>query len=195
VGRRAVLVASAAPAALAGAVRAAGGEMGLEEAVPGAATVLVVARRREDLPALVRLLEDLPALGGPDQGREAAVEIPVRYDGPDLSAVAAATGLGVGEVVAAHAGATYRGAFSGFAPGFCYLEGLPETLRLPRRPEPRPRVPAGAVAVADRYSAVYPRQSPGGWHLLGVTSERLWDSSATPPARIRPGTTVRFVRA
>jgi KipI family sensor histidine kinase inhibitor len=120
------------------------------------------------------------------------VVIPVRYDGADLAAVAAATGLTVGEVVAAHCGATYRVAFCGFAPGFGYLTGLPERLHVPRRSTPRTRVPAGAVAIAAGYAAVYPRPSPGGWHLLGSTDLVLFDPDRQPPALLAPGNVVRF---
>jgi len=127
----------------------------------------------------------LPAPGG-------VVEIPVRYDGADLATVASLTGLSVGEVVAAHAGGDYRGAFCGFAPGFCYLTGLPAVLQLPRRREPRPAVPAGAVAIADCYSAVYPRATPGGWHLLGTSGVAVWETARRPPALVTPGTPVRF---
>ncbi len=122
----------------------------------------------------------------------AIVEIPVHYDGADLGAVGEETGLGAEGVVAAHSGAVYRGLFCGFAPGFCYLEGLPEELRLPRLAEPRPRVPCGSVAIADRYSAVYPAATPGGWRLIGHTDVRLWDSRRDPPALVGPGTAVRF---
>lgn len=200
VGRRGLLVAVADPAGAAArlADAAAGAGVVLAEVVPGAETVLVVAttdrasQALRDLVAAALNRHAAPA-SQPGPGAENdVVDIPVRYDGPDLDAVAEHTGLTPEAVVAAHSGAAYRGAFSGFAPGFCYLDGLPEALRVPRRDEPRTRVPAGAVAVADRYTAVYPRPSPGGWQLLGTTTERLWDSSRTPPARIRPGTAVRF---
>jgi KipI family sensor histidine kinase inhibitor len=107
--------------------------------------------------------------------------------------VAAATGLEVAEVVDRHRRAAYRVAFCGFSPGFAYLTGLDPALHLPRRAEPRTRVPAGSVAVAGPYTAVYPRATPGGWHLLGTCGQRLWDPDADPPARLTPGTRVRFV--
>jgi KipI family sensor histidine kinase inhibitor len=160
------------------------------EVVPAAATVLVTTSREpaSDLPAW--LAGVVPA---PGARREAAViEIDVVYDGEDLEAVARACGLPIDGVVARHTAVAYRCEFSGFAPGFGYLSGLDPVLHLPRRPTPRPRVPAGSVAVADRYSAVYPPASPGGWHLLGRTATRLWDHRLDPPALISPGTTVRF---
>jgi KipI family sensor histidine kinase inhibitor len=118
--------------------------------------------------------------------------IPVRYDGPDLAAVAGAAGLSAGQVVALHSGAVYEVAFCGFAPGFGYLTGLPEPLHMPRRATPRTTVPAGSVAIAAGYAAVYPGASPGGWHLLGATDLILFDPVRDPPALLAPGTRVRF---
>ena len=103
------------------------------------------------------------------------VEVPVTYDGPDLDEVARATGLSVAEVVDLHSSTPHRVAFCGFMPGFAYLVGLPSALHLARRTTPRPRVPAGSVAIAAGYSGVYPRESPGGWHLIGWTDVVLWD--------------------
>ena len=195
-GRSAALLQVAHPASAAAEVREAAAAAGvtLQEVVPGAETVLVVAARAADL---TRLLARLPEVTGSSpmsagHGPEGAVCLDVRYDGPDLAAVGELTGLGAEGVVAAHSGARFRGAFGGFAPGFCYLEGLPATLRVPRLPEPRPSVPAGAVAVADRYSAVYPRSTPGGWRILGHTDTAIWDSRREPPALLRPGTLVTF---
>ena len=122
------------------------------------------------------------------------VEIPVRYDGEDLRSVADICSLSVDEVITLHADADYRVEFCGFAPGFAYLRGLPEVLNVPRRPAPRSRVPAGSVAIAAEYSAVYPRESPGGWHLLGTTSLVMWDAARASPATLVPGTRVRFVK-
>jgi KipI family sensor histidine kinase inhibitor len=96
------------------------------------------------------------------------VELRARYDGPDLGDVARATGLSADEVCALHAGAVYTVETMGFSPGFAYLGGLPAALELPRRTTPRTRVPAGSIAIAGRQAAVYPFDSPGGWHLLGA---------------------------
>jgi KipI family sensor histidine kinase inhibitor len=129
----------------------------------------------------------------------------VRYDGEDLDDVARAVGLPRDEVVARHAGAAYVVAFVGFLPGFAYLAGLDERLRLPRRESPRPRVPANSVAIAGPYAGVYPFASPGGWHLLGTAIGRKTDGraetvrfSAFDPstgAALALGDTVRFVAA
>ena len=118
--------------------------------------------------------------------------VPVVYDGADLDDVARLTGLTPAEVAAAHTGTPWVVAFTGFAPGFGYLTGGDPRLRVPRHDVPRPRVPAGAVGLAGRYSGVYPRASPGGWRLIGRTGLTLWDAAADPPAELRPGRRVRF---
>ena len=121
------------------------------------------------------------------------VELPVRYDGPDLADVAARAGLSPEEVVARHTAARYVVGFLGFQPGFAYLLGGDELLRVPRLDEPRTRVPSGSVAVAGPYSGVYPRETPGGWRLLGQTSAVLFDPARESPALLQPGDRVRFV--
>lgn len=125
--------------------------------------------------------------------RRSAVELPTVYDGADLAEVARLWEMTRAEVVATHTGTAYTVAFCGFAPGFAYCTGLPESLRVPRRASPRHRVPAGAVGLADVFTGVYPRSSPGGWQLIGTTSRQLWDIDVDPPALLTPGTPVRFV--
>ncbi|MEU0136450.1 allophanate hydrolase subunit 1 [Streptomyces sp. NPDC006296] len=173
--------------------RAAGDLPAVREIVPGARTVLLDGV--EDR-TLARRLESwtVPPLDGAE-GR--AVEIPVVYDGPDLTDVAAAWGVAVEEVPRIHAGTDFRVAFCGFAPGFGYLTGLPGHLSVPRRSTPRTRVPAGALALAGPYTGVYPRTSPGGWQLIGRMPgpEALWDPGREPAALLGPGTRVRFVPA
>lgn len=123
------------------------------------------------------------------------VEVPVVYggeQGPDLGAVAAALGWSEEEVVKLHCGAEYLVACLGFAPGFPYLAGLPEALRLPRRATPRP-VAAGSVAVAGHQAGVYPVASQGGWHVLGRTALPLFDPSLPEPSTMRAGDRVRFL--
>jgi KipI family sensor histidine kinase inhibitor len=118
------------------------------------------------------------------------VVLRARYDGADLAVVAAATGHSVAEVGALHAGAVYTVEMMGFAPGFGYLSGLPAALELPRRATPRTRVPAGAIAIAGAYTAVYPFASPGGWHLLGSVIDGPMFGPAGP--RLALGDRVRF---
>ena len=136
-------------------------------------------------------------LGGADEMEDeepTLIEIPVRYDGPDLDEVAERTGLTPAEVAEKHCSRTYRAYMSGFAPGFAYLGELDDALVLPRRTEPRVRVPAGAVAIAGAQTAVYPLVTPGGWHLIGTTYARMFDARRDPPALVRAGDAVRFVR-
>jgi inhibitor of KinA len=126
----------------------------------------------------------------------ALLEIAVRYggdEGADLPDVASRLGITEAAVIDLHAGTDYRVFMLGFAPGFAYLGPLPEPLRLPRRGEPRLRVPAGSVAIAAAQTAVYPHVTAGGWHLLGHTDAALWDPDASQPASLRPGDRVRFV--
>ena len=119
--------------------------------------------------------------------------IPVRYAGPDLAEVAQRTGLTTAEVIARHAAPAYTVYLLGFVPGFAYLGDLDPALALPRRAHPRPRVPAGSVAIAGRQTAVYPLPTPGGWHLIGQTDAPLLDPARTPPTALAPGDRVRFV--
>ncbi len=121
-----------------------------------------------------------------------AVTVDVDYSGPDLPDVAAQLGVTADEVVGLHTSSTWTAAFTGFAPGFAYLISGQWELNVPRRPQPRTRVPAGSVGLAAGFSGIYPRESPGGWQLIGRTDAALWDLSATPPALITPGATVRF---
>ena len=120
--------------------------------------------------------------------------IPVHYDGMDLDAVAAATRLSAAEVIARHSGRTYRVDLLGFVPGFAYMSELDRSLQLPRRPEPRPRVSAGSVAIAAAQTGIYPLDTPGGWHIIGRTETKMFDPAREPPALLRPGDTVRFER-
>jgi KipI family sensor histidine kinase inhibitor len=124
------------------------------------------------------------------------VEVPVLYGGehgPDLDSAAAELGLPPHELVARHAAGEYRVAMIGFAPGFPYLSGLDPALALPRLATPRTRVPAGSVAIAGGQAGIYPRESPGGWRLLGCTPLRLFDPAHEPPSLLQPGDRVRFV--
>lgn len=169
------------------------GRAGIGEVVPGACTVLVEYDPRQ---WTVRdLLEHVEQAGETVVADTAHVDIEVRYDGADLEDVATRAGCSVEEVISRHTAPTYSVAFCGFSPGFAYLTGLDPTLRVPRLDAPRTAVPAGAVAIAGEYSAVYPRRSPGGWRVLGRTDAALWDIDRAPPALLTPGSTVRFSAA
>jgi KipI family sensor histidine kinase inhibitor len=150
---------------------------GVVDLVPAARTVLVVHDpRRTTRAAVARAVEAAWAGSGTAPGPAApghpAVEVPVRYDGADLHTAAGHLDLTVDELIATHTGTTWRVAFCGFAPGFPYCvatDGPATGWQVPRRPEPRTRVPAGAVALAGGWTGVYPTASPGGWQLVGTT--------------------------
>ncbi|GAB4008027.1 5-oxoprolinase subunit B family protein [Nocardioides ultimimeridianus] len=163
------------------------------DVVPGARTVLLVARPGVAMDRLLAVVPDAVAPGLARSGPSDQVRrIPTRYDGPDLADVARLTGLAESEVVSAHTGTPWRVAFGGFAPGFAYLVGGDPRLHVPRRATPRTRVPAGAVGLAGEFSGIYPRESPGGWQLIGSTEAVLWDLARDEPALLTAGTTVRF---
>ena len=146
------------------------------------------------------------------------VTLDVRYDGPDLADVAGLAGVSVESLVRQHTEITWRAAFGGFAPGFFYLVDERELgggaggsdsgdggaggdasaaamPTVPRLGSPRPTVPAGSVALADRFCAVYPGASPGGWRLIGTTDAPMWDLERPRPALLAPGMRVRFREA
>ena len=138
------------------------------------------------------VLRDVPAGDAAMEGP--LLTIPVRYDGPDLEAVADATGRSVEEVIELHSGITYHVYMMGFAPGFAYLGDLDPALHLPRHATPRTRVPRGSVGIAGAQTAVYPVETPGGWHLLGTTDLVLFDAQRDPPALLHSGNRVKFER-
>ncbi len=141
-------------------------------------------------------LEALAAAAGttePPAGRRWL--LPACYEGeatPDLAEVARAAGCTPDEVVDLHIGTDYVVYMLGFLPGFAFLGDVPERLRLPRRAEPRQRVPAGSVAIATQLTAIYPWESPGGWHLIGRSPAPLFDARRARPALLEPGDRVRF---
>lgn len=204
-GDRALLVEladTAAAVSAAGALRADPALANLlADVVPGARTVLLVARPGVALDRLRAILPGQKHLIGAGNGAfdpglpQREVTIPVVYDGPDLADVARLTGLGEDEVGAAHTGTVWQVGFGGFAPGFAYLVGGDPRLHVPRRDQPRTTVPAGSVGLAGEFSGIYPRASPGGWQLIGRTALVLWDVDHDPPALLTAGTTVRFEAA
>lgn len=187
----------------------------LREAIPAERTLLLVAHDPLDLPGLRDLLSDLPA-GIQQAEPPRPLTIDVVYDGEDLEDTARALGMSRDALIAAHSGTAWRASFAGFAPGFAYLLPQQEALSpsraphpsagpvqdvpssdappwsVPRRSQPRTRVPAGAVGLAAAYCGIYPRSSPGGWQLIGRTDAVLFDPSRQDPALLAPGTEVRF---
>ena len=147
---------------------------------------MLVARIQQALPDLA----SLAATKGPLR------QIPVCYEvdfGEDLAALAGAQGLSTEQVIQIHSAAVYTVYMIGFAPGFAYLGPLDDRLVLPRRETPRPRVPAGSVAVANKYTGIYPADLPGGWHIIGRTPLQLFDLSSDQPSLLGAGDRVQFV--
>ena len=177
------------------AAQARGELPGLLEAVPTFRSLtllydpLCTSRAALD-PALHTLLE---APAAPRAAARRRWRLPASYGGADLADVAAATGLAADAVVALHAASTYTVYMLGFMPGFAFMGGLPEALAMPRRREPRLRVPAGSLAITGPLTAVYPWESPGGWQLIGHCPVPLFDARASPPVLLAPGDEVRFV--
>lgn len=167
---------------------------GVVDVVPAARTVLVKLDGPRYQGVIRQRLRKIRVAATPDVSSEcrADVVIDVVYDGPDLAEVAGHTGLSTAAVIDAHTATLWRVGFSGFAPGFAYLVDGDPRLRVPRRPEPRTSVPAGSVALAGEFSAVYPRQSPGGWQLIGHTEAVLWDLQRPNPALLTQGMWVQF---
>jgi KipI family sensor histidine kinase inhibitor len=168
---------------------------GVLDLVPAARTLMLHLDASVTEPAAVeRAVRDVrPAAGG--QARGDRLDIPVVYDGEDLEEVGELTGWGAHGVVERHGAEEWTVAFCGFAPGFGYLVSASGEWSVPRRSTPRTRVPPGAVALAGEFAGVYPRESPGGWQLIGHTDLAVFDLDRDPPALLTPGTRVRFVAA
>lgn len=164
---------------------------GQRDLTPAARTVLIHARGGTNLREFAAELADreVPLLEG-SPGK--VVTMDVVYDGDDLARVAELTSLSASEIIALHAGAEWTAGFAGFAPGFFYLTTSSPFPRVPRRESPRTSVPAGSVALAGEFSAVYPRESPGGWQLVGRTDARLFDLNRDPVTLVEPGDVIRF---
>ena len=170
--------------------------VGIVETVPTFRSLAVyydplLTSRGELQPAIEPLLDlrDSPRTGA------RLWHVPVCYEGefaPDLAEVARLTGLTPDDVVALHSGIRFHIYMLGFLPGFPYMGDLPSQLALPRRADPRLRVPAGSISIATSLTAIYPYESPGGWHLIGATPIRMFDPERSEPALFAPGDAVRF---
>jgi KipI family sensor histidine kinase inhibitor len=167
------------------------GELGVVEIVPGARTVLLDGLA--DAAATTEIVRTWTPTPSAQPAPGPLVRIPVTFDGEDLPAVADLWATDPAGVIERLLATPLHVAFCGFTPGWAYLAGLPEELAVPRLETPRPRVPAGSVALADRYAGIYPNASPGGWRLVGRTDVVLFDPDQKPPALLAPGTRVRFV--
>lgn len=165
---------------------------GVRDIIPGYRTVVIEFDvLRVDLVSLTSGLRSI-ALQSAPLPTGILHELDVRYDGEDLGAIAQIAGLTVKQVIQRHSAAVYTVAFLGFSPGFPYLVGLDAALCVPRLSTPRSRVPAGAVAVADHFTGIYPQSTPGGWRLLGRTDAKLFDARRRRPAMLAPGDRVSF---
>lgn len=167
---------------------------GVVDVVPAARTVLVKLDKSRHQGAVRQRLRKMRVTAEEVSAadRRADLVIDVVYDGPDLAEAASHTGLTIAQVVDAHTSCLWRVGFSGFAPGFAYLVDGDPCLRVPRLSEPRTSVPAGSVALAGEFSAIYPRQSPGGWQLIGRTDAILWSLERPDPALLTQGMWVQF---
>ena len=169
----------------------------VQEIIPAADTVAILLKDRHASRELLDFLAQLPStekstqvLNNPD-----TVEIEVAYGGshgPDLSVLARHTGMSERDIIDLHSSVIYTVAFTGFAPGFGYMLGLPDKLNMPRRQEPRVEVPRGSVAIGGHFTGIYPENLPGGWNLIGRTEAIVWDITNNPPAQLIPGHRVRF---
>jgi inhibitor of KinA len=161
---------------------------GLRNLHPGYSSLLIVfdplVIRHGEVEQIVRERERERA-----EGVTRTVEIPVRYDGPDLWSVAQLCGISEARVVESHTGADYLVYFVGFVPGFAYLGGLPKELEVARLASPRKRVAAGSVGIAGNQTGVYPIETPGGWRLIGRTETKMFDGRSL----LEAGDHVRFV--
>ena len=171
---------------------------GVRDVVPALTSVAVhVSPECAEAGVVPRLLAQHLARPTASQAAEGPIlEIGVSYggvDGPDLIAVADGVQLEPAEVVRRHCAVTYRVFMLGFLPGFPYLGPVDPSIQVPRLSVPRTRVPAGSVGLAGAQTGIYPRESPGGWQIIGRTSETLFDITRTPPARLAAGDRVRFV--
>jgi KipI family sensor histidine kinase inhibitor len=167
---------------------------GVLDIVPASRTVLLKLNGPNHQAAVRRRLRGLKVASEPmaTAPAEAPMVIDVVYDGADLTEVADLTGLSTAQVINAHTATPWQVGFGGFAPGFAYLLGGDPRLAVPRRPEPRSAVPAGAVGLAGEFTGIYPRRSPGGWQLIGHTDAVMWDIDRPNPALLTPGMWVQF---
>lgn len=169
----------------------------LIDLVPSYASLLVIYNplRTDHMSVTQRIHKVVNTLSEHSEQQASTVVLPVYYapeSGADLEALAERSGLSTDEVIALHSDRPYRVYAIGFAPGFAYLGEVDERIAAPRLATPRLKVPRGAVAIADRQTAVYPAVSPGGWNLIGLCPLRMFDPASTPCMPVAVGDEVRF---
>lgn len=165
---------------------------GMMDLVPAMQTLLVKFDPKVTTPEQVRDNIKTRSPRRAQQQNGEVLTVPVRYDGEDLAMASWLLGISAAETVRRHTGQAWTVAFVGFSPGFGYLVGDRGGLHVSRRDSPRTRVPAGAVALAGEFTGIYPRESPGGWQIVGHTDLKAWDLDRDPPALLTPGTRVCF---
>jgi KipI family sensor histidine kinase inhibitor len=172
---------------------------GVIETVPSMRALMVcydpLATSRAELePSIAALI----ARGLPTNQKSRQVTVPCCYDdrefAPDLPEVAERTRKKVEEVIAAHLASRFKVYVLGFMPGLAYIAGLEKSLYLPRRSQPRVRVPRSSVAIAMDMTTIYPFESPGGWHLIGRTPLWMFDQRRDQPVFLAPGDSLTFQR-
>ncbi|MEG2921488.1 MAG: 5-oxoprolinase/urea amidolyase family protein [Acinetobacter sp.] len=166
---------------------------GVKDLIPAAKTILVFFNEIEtQFQALASVISRFE-IGSSLERNAQQVIIPIHYNGEDLAQVAALQGLSVADVILKHRQSVWNVAFIGFAPGFAYLSSPDHPFTdIPRLKVPRKKIPAGSLGLAGKYSGIYPKDSPGGWQLIGTTSEKMWDLERKNPALLLPGMTVHF---
>lgn len=169
----------------------------LIDMVPSYASLLVIYDQLETDHLEVRrcIRQVLSQLGDSDNSEGNLVVLPAYYStesGPDLEALAQRADLSIDDVIKLHSEMEYRVYAIGFAPGFAYLGEVDERIAAPRLSTPRMKVPRGAIAIADRQTAVYPAVSPGGWNLIGLCPTRMFDPKATPTMPVQVGDRIKF---
>lgn len=169
---------------------------GVNEVVPGYHSIMIYFDMSNlSHGRLIEIIENMDLKESPHEEDSVVTIIEVRYGGllgPDLSHVAQTLNLTESEVIEIHTGSVYNVHFIGFLPGFLYLGGLDEKLSIPRRANPRTKVPAGSVALAAGQTGIYPSDSPGGWHIIGKTEQQLFNPSKNPPSTFASGMKMQF---
>lgn len=165
---------------------------GMMDLVPALQTLLVKFDPKVTTPEQVRDNIKARSPRRAQQQNGEVLTVRVRYDGEDLAMASSLLGVSTAETVRRHTGQVWTVAFVGFSPGFGYLVGDTGGLHVPRRANPRTRVPSGAVALAGDFTGIYPRESPGGWQIVGHTDLKAWDLDRDSPALLTPGTRVCF---
>jgi KipI family sensor histidine kinase inhibitor len=166
---------------------------GIKDLIPAAKTILVFFNELEtNFTTLMACIQSLKANSSYELHTQEVI-IPIRYTGEDLIQVAELQGLSVAEVIQKHQQSVWNVAFIGFAPGFAYLTSPDRPFTdIPRLSVPRKKIPSGSLGLAGQYSGIYPKDSPGGWQLIGTTNEKMWDLQRQNPALLLPGMTVHF---